>query len=143
MLLQLWYDLDPPIDNKCSNCRRELEDLASVRFFRCQSCKVDLYCSEACRSSHLNAHEEVCLCKAAIVAALDTIDNKVPCTNDECVREAVMVCGRCKSAMYCGQECQKIHWKKAHKVHCKKMKEHQQEHRPANSSSDSMPSLRP
>jgi len=32
-------------------------------------------------------------------------------------------CSRCESAFYCGKECQKIAWKKGHKLACSTMKE--------------------
>ena len=39
----------------------------------------------------------------------------------QCGRDgASMQCSRCKSARYCGAECQRAHWK-AHKPDCKKI----------------------
>lgn len=42
-------------------------------------------------------------------------------TCDVCSKdfEKLSSCGRCKSRSYCGQECQRIDWKKGHKKQCK------------------------
>lgn len=32
--------------------------------------------------------------------------------------EKLKVCSKCKKAAYCSKECQKFHWKRAHKTDC-------------------------
>jgi len=40
------------------------------------------------------------------------------CSNKQCTNEGSKTCSRCKSARYCSQQCQKVHWKAIHKREC-------------------------
>ncbi|KAJ6558259.1 hypothetical protein B0H19DRAFT_1070792 [Mycena capillaripes] len=40
------------------------------------------------------------------------------CDGNSCDEEAELSCSKCKTARYCGKECQSWHWKNGHKVRC-------------------------
>ena len=43
---------------------------------------------------------------------------KQKCSNHGCVNEGTKKCSLCGSARYCGQECQRKHWREEHKTLC-------------------------
>jgi TPR repeat protein len=51
---------------------------------------------------------------------LDRIENLIgrKCANCQEVAVELEYCSRCKGVMYCGTECQKLHWKAGHKMDC-------------------------
>jgi hypothetical protein len=58
--------------------------------------------------------------KAAILKIQAKQASIVPTPCLVCGEEAKSVCSRCESAWYCGEDCQKKHWKSGHKKECKK-----------------------
>jgi hypothetical protein len=46
--------------------------------------------------------------------------SRTHCSNPSCEGAGSMKCTRCKHARYCGEQCQRVHWKLAHKVDCKR-----------------------
>ncbi|KXZ55345.1 hypothetical protein GPECTOR_3g476 [Gonium pectorale] len=127
---------------RCDNpgCAAADTDAAAV-IKPCTGCGGTGYCSAACQEAHRAAgHGEACDTRARLLAAvahliapgpaqprLPTRRSLLRCSNPGCggldpltgeASHVVKGCSACRSAVYCGRQCQVAHWRAGHREVC-------------------------
>ena len=118
---------------KCSFCGTRSDDLK-----KCGRCGEAQYCGQDCQKAHWKEHKQACTSQSAALPDVSVPDAQVPTVSVTRSQEkvdakrksrkkrkcsfcgqydALKKCGRCGKAQYCGQSCQKKHWKE-HKLIC-------------------------
>ena len=122
---------------KCSFCGTHSDTLK-----KCSRCGKAQYCGQGCQKKHWKQHKMICSIEGAthpnthtqslpissaftpqqMLQTDSTINEaatKVKCSFCGIQSDALKKCSRCGKAQYCGQGCQKKHWKQ-HKMTCTK-----------------------
>jgi tetratricopeptide (TPR) repeat protein len=123
------YDMEFPITDAdpdarfrlCAHCHVQIDRKPLLEmdtdFLICSQCKRIAFCSEKCNDDHWAVHKEEC---GKRIDSNHRIDFTCSKSCAYCFRRnPEKQCTRCKSAQYCGPECQKKHWK-SHKETCNK-----------------------
>ncbi len=124
--------LTTDLSNKCSNTKCSQEETDENKFNVCSNCRHTKYCSKDCQIHHWKegGHKEECKIlqqeKDKLLGYnrnLFILEARI-CFNPTCCKsephgERFKQCTRCKAAIYCSQDCQKVHYKAGHKKVCK------------------------
>ena len=92
----------------------------------CQQCKKVKYCSETCLKKDAERHSKSCVQmiangKRPHDARTEVLTNLICANCNSKSNTELSRCAGCKKTYYCSKECQKEHWKKEHKIQCKKL----------------------
>ena len=100
------------LPRRCMTCGAD-----GVRM-RCAGCKCATYCDEQCQRAAWQAHRDACRAAAAAPVVKDA-DRESHCSQCGCeTPNQRKVCGRCRSASYCGEACARAHWTGGHRGSC-------------------------
>ena len=120
---------------KCNFCGARSDELK-----KCGRCGKAQYCGQACQKRHWKEHRQICTPKGAMLPdasapqvpripsasvtrsqenlkASSTKGDKRKCSFCGTQSDTLKKCSHCSEAQYCGQSCQRTHWKE-HKLSC-------------------------
>ena len=132
---QQMLETDSTIDKdrtkmKCSFCGTHSDALK-----KCSRCGKAQYCGQGCQKKHWKEHKTICNTQGVthpntqtqssstftpqqmLETTIDKDGTKMKCSFCGTHSDALKKCSRCGKAQYCGQGCQKKHWKE-HKMTC-------------------------
>ena len=81
-------------------------------------CKEVWYCTLECQEKHSKEHSKVC--KGPQVNP-DNFISKEHCSYCRKKSDSLKSCSNCRQTVYCGRECQRSHWKVAHRFDCPRL----------------------
>ena len=102
---------------------------------KCSHCSKAQYCGQSCQKEHWKEHRMTCNTQGVthpnththssstfapqqmLETTIDEDRTKMKCSFCGTHSDALKKCSRCRKAQYCGQSCQKEHWKE-HKMTC-------------------------